>query len=325
MNIKQIASAPDGSPIYGITLASETMQARIISFGAALQDLRLDGIDHPLTLGFRDAARYANNPDYLGAVVGRLANRISGASFTIDDRTYALDRNEAGKTCLHGGQDGTSNLNWTVTDTSASHATLQITLPDGHMGFPGQLEISVTYALQGDTLTVSFSATTDAPTVCNLAPHLYFNLDGTPDISNHLLSISADRMIPTKEGLPSSDPVSVKQLGMDLRTPSQVPLGVDHNFCTGDTVGALRPVAMLSTADVSMQIATTEPGLQIYDGTGLNIVAEGLDGRSYGTRAGVAIEPQRWIDAPNQPWRDQTDLGPGQTYTAVSEFRFIRT
>ncbi|MCK0139472.1 aldose epimerase family protein [Aliiroseovarius sp. F47248L] len=311
-----------GAPIQALTLQSECLRARILTLGACLQDLRLDWVRYPLVLGYEDPAKYLSNPAYLGAVVGRVANRLSGGAITIDGQLFRLDRNEGGTTCLHGGREGFSHQNWRITDQSPSHVTLSHISPHLHMGFPGQLTATAIYRLTDTSLSLTLTATTDAPTVCSLAPHIYFNLDGSPDIAQHRLSIAANQVLQIENGLPIAGPVDADTLGLDLTRVATIPDGLDHHYCLSDTMQPLRRVAVLSAGTLSMSVDTTEPGLQVYDGSGLSIVDEGLEGRSYRRRAGIALEPHRWIDAPNQRWHRQTRLRPGETFWAQTVFGF---
>ncbi|SMR70884.1 aldose 1-epimerase [Aliiroseovarius halocynthiae] len=318
MSITHISDLPDGSPLLAISLQSDQMQATVVSFGAAVQSLHLQGHAPSLVLGYQDPSAYLNNPANMGVIVGRVANRISGGTATLDGQTYALDRNERGTTTLHGGYDGCSHRNWALLDHGTDYVILEQVLPDGHMGFPGCLTLQVTYRLCDTSFVVEIRATTDAPTFCNPAPHMYFNLDGAPDIRHHRLSIAADRMIPVKDGLPIAGPTSVDQTPFDLRTLGPVPDGLDHHFCLAKAPGPLRHAAQVNADRLQMQVLTTEPGLQAYDGAWL---ADPF----HHPRAGVALEPHRWIDAPNQPWADQVILAIGEVFQAKSQFVFARS
>ncbi|MDE9449822.1 galactose mutarotase [Aliiroseovarius sp. Z3] len=313
-----------GAPIQAITLQTDGLHARILSLGACLQDLRLEGVWHPLVLGYANPINYLSNPAYLGAVVGRVANRLSGGAITLDGKRFELDRNERDTTCLHGGRDGFSHQNWQITDHSRNHVTLGHISPHMYMGFPGRLLAKVTYRLNGTSLSITLTANTDAPTVCNMAPHIYFNLDGSPDIARHRLSIAASHVLPVKNGLPVANPVHARSLGVDVSHRADIPKGLDHHYCLSQAPRPLRRVAVLFADTLAMSVDTTEPGLQVYDGSGLSIVDEGLEGRSYRGRAGIALEPHRWIDAPNQPWQRQTRLRPGEVYQAQTVFSFTR-
>lgn len=322
MTVTHVASLPDGSPLLGVTLRSDQLTAKVLSFGAALQDLRLEGHSSPLVLGYQNPLDYLQNPSYLGVIVGRVANRISGGAITVNGARYELDKNESGATTLHGGRDGCSHRNWDVLEYGPSHVSLGCVLPDGHMGFPGRLELTATYRLNAASLQVALTARTDAQTVCNPAPHIYFNLDGHADIGNHRLQIDTNQVLPTDQGLPVSGPISAETLGYDFRTPNAVPQGLDHHFCFRPASGPLQKMAQLSAPGIAMELRSTAPGLQVYYGSGLSVQGAGLRGADYGSRSGLALEPHGWIDAPNQPWSHQCALGPDDIFSAETEFSF---
>lgn len=307
-----------------VTIDNGHLQATILRRGAAVQDLRLPDIAHPVILGHADPTVYGGNDrTYMGQLVGRVANRIAGGRAVIAGKTHQLDCNEGGVQTLHGGHDGTGALDWDIVGQTCNAVELSLTLPDGHMGFPGQLRAEVIYRLDGTALEVTITARCDAPTICSFAPHLYFNLSGSPDISDHLLQVPADTYLPVDNGIPTSDPTPVAGTMFDLRTPVPPPKGIDHNLCLANAPRQRTPIARMSAGGIEMEISSTEPGLQIYDGRGLDLTG-GLDGRRYGPRAGIALEPQRWPDAVNNTWRAQTDLMPGSTYRAGSRFSFRR-
>lgn len=322
MSCRKVAALPDGSPLYAITLRSDQLTATVLSFGAALQDLRLEGHVSPLILGYQNPLDYLKNPSYLGVIVGRVANRISGGKISVNGTVHELDQNENGTSTLHGGRDGSSHRNWALLDHGPTHMTLGDVLPDGHMGFPGRLELNVTYRLDGAALIVELTGKTDAPTVCNPAPHIYFNLDGGSDIEHHNLRVASSRVIPVKNGLPTGSPVPAARLNLDLRTEQAIPQKLDHHFCLSEQVRSPGFAAELLAPGCRMEIFTSEPGLQVYDGSHLDICNCGLESRSYGPRAGVALEPHRWIDAPNQSWSHQVALDHDAVFQAKTHFKF---
>ena len=316
--ITAVADSPKGA-IHAIPLRAGRLSARVLTLGASVQGLWRQGTAHSLVLGHANPLDYLDNRAYLGAIVGRVANRIAGARMVLDGQVHALDPNEHGQVTLHGGVDGCSRRLWQIVDHGPTHVTLADTLPDGHMGFPGALRLMVTYRLEEDALSVEITATTDATTVCGPAPHLYFNLDGTPTIGAHQMCIPAERMIPVVGGLPIGGPIAVEG-GFDLRVATAVPMGLDHHFCLSDTPQPPRMVAQVWGGALALRIDSTEPGLQVFDGTGLPPM-QGLDG-PIGPRGGLALEPHRWIDAPNQPWAAQVRLDPDQRFFAMTRFVF---
>ncbi len=326
MRPRRVAETPDGRDIHEIAIGSGTLRARILTWGASLRDLRLRGLRRPLVLGFEDAADYAREMPYMGALVGRVANRIGHGAAEIGGETHRFDLNEGGVQTLHGGSDGAARRLWQVVEAGEDFVVLADTLPDGHMGFPGTLEVQARYSVSGATLEVEVTATTDAPTLCNFAPHAYFNLSGAETIDDHLLCVEAERYQATDaRQIPEGPPVPVEGTPYDLRAAAPPPGGIDHNLCLAGSRRAPRPVARLAAGGVEMRLETTEPGLQVYDGSGIVAATGlGLGGRDHGPRAGLALEPQAWVDAANCGARAQVDLFPGETYRHLSRFSFAR-
>ncbi|SCZ49726.1 aldose 1-epimerase [Epibacterium ulvae] len=324
MPVQTVATAPDGSDVHEVSLQNDQMSARLLTFGASLRDLRLEGIEHPLVLGFDAVEDYFTRAAYLGPIVGPVANRIRGGCLPVGGQTLQLDQNEQGANTLHGGRLGCAMLNWQLEDADETAATFALTLPDGHMGFPGPITIKARYNIHGAGLELTLAATSEVATVCTLAPHPYFNLDGSTTIEHHRLMVHADQRLPLIGGLPSGAPVRVAKTSYDLRTPQPVPLGLDDHFCLSDGRTLMRPIASLEAGNLRMDVQSTEAGLQIYDAGAMDLPGIGLDGRSYGPRAGVALEPHAWVDAPNQPWRAQVDLLPDEPALAHTRFEFTK-
>jgi aldose 1-epimerase len=314
---------PDGRVVHAIDLKCGNLSARVLTLGAIVQDLRIGGYDHPLVLGCPDISDYLDRGMYIGALVGRCANRISNARINMDGVTYDLDTNFRARHTLHGGHDGTAVHLWQIKDRQADHVILGLTLPDGHMGFPGNLCLNARIALQPDGLVIDISATTDAPTPCNIVHHGYFNLDGQGDIRTHMLQVDATHYLPVDDDLiPLGQPAPVAETGFDFRQPARMGrAGLDHNFCLGP-VNGIRQVAKLQGENgLTMVVETDAAGLQVYDGahfTGLN----GLEGRSYGPCSGVALETQAWPDAVGRPDFPDVILQPEQTYRHHAAYRF---
>jgi len=322
--------ALDTASVERITLSAHGLTAKVLTWGAVLQDLRLDGRPQPLVLGFPSFAPYPELSPNFGAIVGRVANRVGGAQASIGGRLCSLDRNFLGRHTLHGGRDGAGRRLWRVTEAGADFVTLALTLPDGHMGFPGTLETRASYRiLTGPALALEITATTDAPTLCNFAHHSYFNLDGTDSGLDHLLQIDAAEYLATDSDLvPTGARLAVDGTDFDFRAARPLRRGgtrYDLNYCLSETRQKLRQVATLTgpRSGLTLAIETTEPGLQLYDGAGTATgSAPGLGGLPYGPFAGVALEPQCWPDAPNRQWAAQAQLAPGETYRQLSVFRF---
>lgn len=310
------------------TIAAHGLTATFTEWGAALVDLRLDGVAHPLVLGLADLADYAaGHSNYMGATAGRVANRIAEARFTLDGVEHRLDANYQGRHTLHGGSAGIGKRVWNVVARADDTITFGIDLADGEMGFPGAMRIEARFTCApGARLEIRYTATCDAPTVVNLAHHTYWNLSGSAEISDHYLTVAADRYLPVDDGLIPTGVADVSGTDFDFRAGRTLPGGdlLDHNLCLSDGRVALRDVAVLHAPGLAMTIATTEPGLQVYDGAKLATPVAGIDGRTYRAHAGVALEPQNWPDAPNRDDFPDCVLRPGETYEQVTAFTFVK-
>lgn len=327
MPLTQSITLDDGREAHQITLQSKGLTVKVVTLGAALQDIRMAGHDHPLILGFADIAAYANNTPCMGAIAGRFANRIGDAEFSIDGETFRLDANWLGKHALHGGSNGLQYWNWEIVEIDDASVTLEVTLPDGHMGYPGNLTARCTYTiLPNNTVDVLLTATSDKPTVCGLASHCYFNLDGRASTDQHRLQISCDKALEYGDNqIPTGKVVDVAGTSRDYLRARGVSDGLlDSNFCLSKTIEPLRDVATVTSlaADLSLTIATDQPGLQVYNAPEFSPPAGGLDGRRYENFAGLAIEPQNWPNAPREPQFPNAVLRPGETYVNHSQFKF---
>ncbi|MEP2531400.1 aldose epimerase family protein [Shimia sp.] len=318
---------PNGDPVERVKLTGGGLTAHVMTYGAVLQDLRLDGHDPSLVLGFSEFAPYLDQSPYFGAMAGRCANRIRDGHFEIDGETFQLDRNYLGKHSLHGGADGTGKKVWQIEAQTTNSVTLSIELKDGHMGFPGDLRASVIFSLLPDgVLDVVMQAVTSKPTLCNLAHHGYWALDGGASVEDHLMQISADGyLVVDDELIPTGEIAPTAGTRFDYRTPAPIRQGapLDHNFCLSSAPEALRDVASVKStvSGVRLDIRTTEPGLQIYDGARVNPTALGLDNQNMGAHAGIAIEPQRWPDANHHAGFPGAVLRPGETYRQHTQFK----
>ncbi|UWQ22641.1 aldose epimerase family protein [Jannaschia sp. W003] len=312
------------------TISGHGLTARFLEMGAILRDLRLEGHDAPLVLGLEDAAHYPEYSQFMGATAGRCANRIGGARFVLDGAEHELSANFRGRHTLHGGAEGTGKLRWRLAEKAANVVRFEITLADGHMGFPGRIEIAATFACTANaTLRVDYEATCDASTLCNLAHHSYWVLDDTGGLDHHRLQVAADRYVPVDDDLIPTGVASVEGTRFDYREGRGLPDReglLDHNLCLASARGPLREVAELRSeaSNVAMRIATTEAGLQVYDGANLDTRVPGLGGRRYAPHAGIALEPQAWPDGIHHEGFPNTMLRPGERYRQTSTFRFLK-
>ena len=343
----------DGTIVESITLvAGQGISARIITYGATLQSLQVpdrSGRLDDIVLGYSDLATYLSRPQYFGSTVGRFANRIAGASFSLDGTAYSLAANN-GSNSLHGGVKGFDKVVWTVDEvTSGPVASVRLSYlsQDGEEGYPGTLAVGVTYSLdEAGTLTTSYEATTDKPTIVNLTHHSLFNLAGLASdrsVLDQRLMINADAftpvdaaLIPTGElravaGTPFDFRMS-QAIGSRIRDASDAQIvagrGYDHNFVlNGGTTETPKLAARMEdpVSGRAMELFTTEPGLQVYSGNFLDGTVAGKGNRIYRQGDGLALEPQLFPDAPNQPGFPSARLDPGQTYRQVSYYRFSIT
>ena len=323
----------NGEPVERITISGGGLTAHVLTWGSVIQDLRLEGHDAPLVLGYEDLPSYRAHSPYFGATPGRCANRIAGGRFTLDGADYQLECNERGVTHLHGGSDGIGVQNWRIAGQGDDFVTLVVTDPAGRAGYPGNCAVTCTYRLTGDgVLSVIYEATTDAPTPVNLCQHSYFILDGSADALGHDIRLAADHYLPVDENLiPTGEIRSVVGTPFDLRdwTPlsRQVETGgvaFDHNFCLSAERQAKRPISAVRSpsSGVSLEVLTTEPGVQLYTGAYVASPVPGLDGRRYGRFAGFCLETQVWPDAVNHEAFPNAILRPGKTLRQETDYVF---
>ena len=329
-DIKPFATTSDGRPVRRIRLTKGELTITVLTFGAILQDVRLAGAPFSLTLGSDQIAAYEGPMGYFGAIVGPVANRIAGAAAEINGKPYSFDANEEASTTLHGGFLGTHAHIWEVADAAHDALTLTLHLPDGFGGFPGNRDITAHFALTAPaTLTLTLTATTDAPTLMNLTNHSYWTLNGRSDTAGQTLRIAADTYLPVDDRrIPTGGQPSVEGTKFDLRAGRLLDQteDYDHNWCLASAPRALSFAAELTAPNgLSLTIETTEPGLQLYDAARLNTAPYlGHAGQPYGKHAGLALEAQRWPDAPNQRNFPSVTLAPGQSHLQQTRYSFKR-
>jgi len=335
MDGEHFGTTADGEAVQRFTLSGGGLSAKIMNWGAVLQDMRLADHDAPLVLGFEDFDDYPAHSPYFGAIAGRYANRIGGGRFAINGERYQVDKNFLGKHLLHGGSKGFGKRVWDVALHGADFVTLTLHSAAGDMGFPGAIDVTCTYRLKiPGALSIELTATTDEPTLCNLAHHSYFNLEdgGSGDVLDHRLMVSAGAYLPVDDELiPTGVVQPVDGTAFDFRqarpirhqTAGEQTL-YDHNFCLAAHRGGLKQAvwAQAPTSGVEMEVWTTEPGVQFYAGAKVAREQDGLGGRRYGAGAGFCMEPQVWPDSPNRPYFPQAVLWPGEIYRQTTEYRF---
>jgi galactose mutarotase-like enzyme len=341
-----LRAAPFGDsslgPVQVLTIGTEPGPVlELLDLGASVHRLWVtggDGVRRNVVLGHPSPEAYLASTNYLGATVGRYANRIAGGRLPVDGHEVRVGTNDRGNT-LHGGPEGFSRRLWEVVDGSANRARLRLVSADGDQGFPGRLEVVVLFEVTADGVRVGFEATTDATTVVNLTSHAYFNLDGegAGTVDDHLLSVAADDYLPVDDsGIPSGGPAPVRGTPFDLRRPTRVgdcardghpqvaaARGIDHNFCLHGS--GFRTVATVDSrrTDTRMELLSDQPGLQVYSGNFLDGALGSTRGRLYRQGDGLALEPQLFPDSPNRPDFASPVLRPGDTYRAVLEWRFL--
>jgi aldose 1-epimerase len=338
---------PDGKAVDVYTLTNARgMQVRAITYGAIIQAIRVpdrSGQLADVTLGYDSLPGYITDSPYFGAVVGRYANRIARGRFSLGGRTYRLATNN-GPNSLHGGVKGYDKVVWRGQSFQRGDSvgvTFEHTSPDGDEGYPGTVRVAVTYTLTpANALVVDYTATADKPTPLNLSQHSYFNLagEGAGDILEHLLTIEADRYTPVDSTLiPTGELASVKGTPFDFRTPTAIGAridqpdpqlrygkGYDHNFVLNRRgAGVVHAVHVLDPkTGRTLDIATTEPGLQFYSGNFLDGTIKGKAGHVYGHRSAIVLETQHFPDSPNHPNFPSTILRPGKEYRSRTVFTF---
>ena len=340
----------DGRAVELFTLTNaHGVEIRAMTYGAIITAIYTpdrNGRRDDIVLGFDSVAGYLSGSPYFGAVVGRYANRIAGGHFTLDGVTYTLARNN-GPNSLHGGLRGFDKVLWSaepVRSDSAVGVRLRYTSPDGEEGYPGTLQVQVTYTLTAhDELIVDYDATTDKATPLNLSQHTYWNLHGhgQGDILDHVLSLDASRYTPVDSTLiPTGEIAPVAGTPFDFRTPAAVgaridaaneQLGFGHGYDHNWVLDQPRPGILSHAARLvdpvsgrAIDVSTTEPGIQFYAGNFLDGTIKGKGGQVYGHRGALCLETQHFPDSPNHPNFPPTILRPGQRYQSRTIVTFSR-
>ncbi|MDE2182196.1 MAG: galactose mutarotase [Alphaproteobacteria bacterium] len=339
--------APDGAAIDAYTLTNKTgMEARIMTWGATLVSLKTpDRHGHlaNVVLGFDNATPYITGVPFYGATIGRFANRIAGGTFKLDGKTYQLPRND-GTNSLHGGTQGFDKRLWKAEPFETAEGPgvkLTYVSADGEEGYPGQLTAHVSYQLRNDdALDIKYEATTTKPTPLNLTNHAYFNLSGdfNKPILDEVIRIDADRYTPVNDKLiPTGELAPVAGTPFDFRKPMVIGArinednqqlkfahGYDDNWVLNKPhAGAMTLAAVVSDPGTgrSIEVKTTEPGIQFYTGNFMDGKPAGK-GTVFQHRTGLTLETQHFPDSPNQPTFPSTILKPGQTFRSQTVYLF---
>ncbi|WP_073951951.1 aldose epimerase family protein [Streptomyces kebangsaanensis] len=311
----------DGAAVHRWTLERAGVRVRVLSYGGIVQSVEVpdrDGRTADVVLGFPGLEGYLAHPEpFLGALIGRYANRIAGGRFPLDGRTYALEQNE-GTNSLHGGDRGFDKRLWEVAPVEHGIRLTRVS-PHGEEGFPGRLEVTATYTLDASgALHIAYTAVTDAPTVVNLTNHSYWNLSGSGSAGGHELRLAASRYTPVGADLiPTGDLAEVAGTRFDFRRAREVGSGYDHNLVLDKGV-TTTPVEVAELHDPVfgrvLTVSTTEPGLQLYTADHL--------GAPFAPGAGIALETQHFPDSPNRPRFPSTGLRPGEVFRSETVYGF---
>ncbi|MFC0203986.1 aldose epimerase family protein [Novosphingobium soli] len=339
----------DGTPVTAVTLkAANGVSATVLTYGATLWKLYApdrDGQVADVLLAYDDLAGFEKRPNFWGATIGRYGNRIAGGKFTLDGKTYTLPQNDHGQS-LHGGGKGFDVQNWkleSIKSGKVATAVFSLVSPDGDAGYPGTVKAKVTYSLdESGNLQIAFDATTDKPTVLNLTNHAIFNMAGEGsdrDATTNVLTIPASRYTPVDATLiPTGELRAVDGTPFDFRKGKPVVQGIrdgkdqqivygrgfDHNFALDKGVTKTPELAARLEDPVSgrvLELLTTEPGVQFYSGNFLDGTFIGKQGHLYRMGDGIALEPQKFPDAPNHANFPSTRVDPGKPYRHVMIYR----
>lgn len=343
----------DGTAVEALTLVGANgVSARVLTYGATLQSLIApdrDGNKADVVLGYDDLADYVDHPNYFGVTVGRYANRIAGGTFTLDGKKFQLPLNDKTNS-LHGGSKGFDKQVWRVVSVKngpVASVVLAHRSPDGDSGYPGQFDVTVTYSLDDKgSLTIAFEGKTSKPTIVNMTNHAIFNLagEGSPmGATGHRLTVPAATYTPVDAKLiPTGERRPVAGTVFDFRSPRVVADGIrdghdqqirygqgyDHNFALDKGLTAKPELAARLEDPQSgrvLEVLTTEPGVQFYTGNFLDGTYLGKKGHLYRMGDGIALEPQKFPDAPNHPDFVSARVDPGKPYRHVMIYRLSTT
>ena len=347
-NMPGVTRAPfgktaDGTAVEIFTLKNENgVEVRVTNYGGTITSIKTpdrNGTFADIVLGFETLDGYLGEHPYFGAVLGRYANRISLGRFTIDGVGYRLPMNN-GPNHLHGGVRGFDKHVWQAEELAGNSVRFSRVSPDGEEGYPGNLQVAVAYSLTNyNELVVEYQAMTDQPTHVNLSQHTYFNLAGPgSDVLGHELTINADRYTPVdRSSIPNGLLAPVAGTPFDFRKPTAIGArieakhpqieharGYDHNFVLNRKGDALQFAARVvePASGRMLEVATTEPGVQLYTGNFLDGKIHGKGNVAYGRYGGFCLETQHYPDTPNKPDFPSTLLRPGSTYSSRTVFKF---
>lgn len=336
---EEFGTMEDGRQVQLFTLTNANgMEVSITNYGGIVTSIKVpnrNGNIENVVLGFNDLEKYKTGHPFFGAIAGRYANRIAKGRFELNGEVYELATNN-GENHLHGGDEGFDKKLWDAeVNDEENSVTLSYLSPDGEEGYPGNLDVSVTYTLTDENeLKIDYHATTDKPTVVNLTNHSYFNLSGDPSqgVLDHLLTINADRFTPVDEGLiPTGELRPVEGTPFDFNEPEYVgaridsiPPGYDHNYVLNNPNSGVRKIAMVEHEESGriMEVYTDQPGVQLYTGNFLDGSLMDGQGNPIEQYAALCLETQTFPDSPNKPDFPSPVLNPGETYETTTIYQF---
>jgi len=343
LNTKDFVAKVDGKETGLYVLKNSLgLEACITNYGGRIVSLLVpdrDGNLKDVVLGYGSIAEYLAVDGYYGALIGRYGNRIKDGLFTLDDVVYQLTKNDNGN-CLHGGVKGFHNQVWDAEQVDAQTLKLTYLSKDGEEGFPGNLNVTVTYRLTNENaIDIQYEATTDKPTIVNLTNHSFFNLSGrlNSQILDHYIYINADSITAVDETLIPVAIVPVEGTPMDLRRLSNIRLGLnegceqltlgggyDHNWVlnTNGDISQLAAKVYHDKSGIVMDVYTNEPGMQFYSGNFMEDSETGKHGVKYLHRGGLCLETQHYPDSPNNASFPSAVLRPGETYNSRCIYMF---
>jgi aldose 1-epimerase len=330
--VKQITpfgSTQDGCDVAQITISSDELTVNILTLGSVINDVRLTGVAWPLTLGSSEVAAYEGKMSSFGSLMGPVINRIKGCSADIDGQIFTFEKHHSGDLTQHSGSSGMHNQIWNIADHGPGFVVLKLALADGLGGFPGNREIELRYTVHQATLSMAVQATTDAPTPFNPANHSYWSLDPTVGFSGQTFQLQADHYSePDEDLMPTGQILPVAGSQYDFRSGIKMAGDAsqffDLNLCISDSKRSLRPVATLTgTQGVRMEVATTECGLQVYDGGTIHAPDYGTHhGAPYGAYAALALEAQSWPGSLAHAHFPNIILRPTKQYEQITSWTF---
>ena len=312
--IEAFGTTATGQAVRKITLRAGEITASVLTWGAVLQSVRLSGVGHDLTHGSERLADYEGDMRYHGSLIAPVVNRLTDASAPVGGKPCRFEVNFNGRHSLHSGSAGTHLKVWDLVSATETEALLALDLPDGEGGFPGNRRVEARFSVAAPaTLRMAVTVASARPTIWNAANHSYWNLDGSADFSGHSLQVTANSYLPTTADFIPTGEIRPATGMFDFNKITPVSPhhpDLDNFFCLSTSQQPIRDVMQLcGTSGVTMTVATTEPGVQLYDC------------RHDGFK-GIAVEAQGWPDAPNHPGFPAIALAPGESRCQITEWRF---